>query len=103
MNDNTRATYPPLNTLKPVTRDLSTVDGPIIRFGMPWPKMPFPTRMTIIRLAGGNLFVHSPTCLVPEPKIEIAKMGTPRWIIGQNRIHYWWIPEWRNAFPDAEI
>lgn len=103
MNDNAHATYPPLNTLKPVTQDLSIVDGPVIWFGMPWPKMPFPTRMTVIRLAGGNLFIHSPTCLVPELKVEIAEMGTPRWIVGPNRIHYWWIPEWRNAFPDAKI
>ncbi|SCX84191.1 hypothetical protein SAMN05216420_10169 [Nitrosospira sp. Nl5] len=55
--------------------------------------MPFPTRMTIIRLACGGLFVHSSTWLTPELKVEIAKMGTPRWIIGPNRIHYWWIPE----------
>jgi hypothetical protein len=99
----TYAPYPPLNTLKPITQDISIVDGPIIQFGMPWPKMPFPTRMTLIRLACGDLFVHSPTCLVPELKTKIEKMGTVRWIIGPNRIHYWWIPEWRNAFPAAEV
>jgi hypothetical protein len=59
--------------------------------------------MTIVRLERGDLFIHSPTCLVPELKTEIEKMGTPRWIIGPNRIHYWWIPEWRNAFPNAKV
>src|SRR5262245_58158424 len=55
-------TYPPLNTLKLVAEDVWIVDGPVIRFGMSsWPKMLFPTRMTIIRVAGGNLFIHSPT------------------------------------------
>lgn len=43
MKRDTCATYPPLNTLKPVTQDISIADGPVIRFGMPWLEMPFPT------------------------------------------------------------
>lgn len=100
MNDG--IAYRLLNRLKPVTDSLWIVDGPVIRFGMPWPKMPFPTRMTIVRLKGG-LFIHSPTLLTPELRGEIEGLGQPRWIIGPNRIHYWWIPKWREAFPDAEI
>jgi len=102
LSGKSHGTYPPLNTLKPVAENLWIVDGPLIRFGMPWPKMPFPTRMTVIRLAGG-LFCHSPTPLVPDLKAEVEELGTPRWIVGPNRIHYWWIPEWRNAYPEAEV
>jgi hypothetical protein len=97
------AVYAPLNTLKPVASGLWIVDGPLIRFGMPWPKMPFPTRMTVIRVEDRSLFIHSPTPLTTELRAEILEQGTPRWIIGPNRIHYWWIPEWRRAFPDAEV
>jgi Domain of unknown function (DUF4336) len=96
-------TYPPLNTLKPVAQDVWVVDGPLIRFGMPWPKVPFPTRMTIVRLASSNLFVHSPTALPVELRTQIESHGRPRWIVGPNRIHYWWIPDWRAAFPNADI
>jgi hypothetical protein len=103
MNHAEHATYPPLNTLKRVVENLWIVDGPIIRFGMPWPKMPFPTRMTVIRCRDGDLFIHSPTPLVPELRAEIETAGRPRWIIGPNRIHYWWIPEWRAAFRDADV
>lgn len=99
---NHAATYPPLNTLKPVAENIWIVDGPVIRFGMPGLKMPFPTRMTVIR-AGGDLFIHSPTTLTRGLKTEIERAGRPRWIIGPNRIHYWWIPEWHAAFPDAEV
>lgn len=95
--------YPPLNTLKRVAENVWIVDGPLIRFGMPWLKMPFPTRMTVIRLAGGELFVHSPTPLVPELKAEIERTGRPSWIVGPNRLHYWWIPEWRAAFAAADV
>jgi hypothetical protein len=96
-------TYPPLNTLKPVAENVWVVDGPLIRFGMPWPKMPFPTRMTVVRLAGENLFIHSPTPLAPELHTGIERLGRPRWIVGPNRIHYWWAPDWRAAFPDADV
>jgi hypothetical protein len=56
-----KATCTPLNTLKRVREDVWVVDGPLVRFGMSWPKLSFPTRMTIIRLPGRELFIHSPT------------------------------------------
>jgi Domain of unknown function (DUF4336) len=96
MHEAEQGTYPPLNTLKRVCDDVWIVDGPM-------PKLRFPTRMTVIRLPGGDLFIHSPTPLVPELKAEIEAIGGPRWIIGPNRIHYWWIPEWKAAFPQAEV
>ncbi|MCW2148122.1 hypothetical protein [Bradyrhizobium elkanii] len=96
-------TYPPLNTPKPVADDVWMIDGPIIRFGPRWFKMPFPTRATIVRLPGGRLFIHSPTPLLAELKAAIVELGVPRWIIGPNRLHYWWIPEWHAAYPDARI
>lgn len=102
MLDDDHALYRPINTLKRVTADIWIVDGPVIRFGMPWPKMPFPTRMTVIRLKSG-LFIHSPTQLVPALKSEIEEIGRPRWIIAPNRIHYWWVPDWHAAFADAEV
>lgn len=85
--------YPPLNTLKPVAADLWIVDGPVIRES---------TRMTVIRL-GGDLLIHSPTPPVDSLCREIAQIGTVRWIVGPSRSHYWWIPEWHAAYPDAEV
>ena len=97
-----RVTYPPLDTLKPIAPDVWIVDGPAIRFGMPFAKMTFPTRMTMIRL-GDALFVHSPTSLTPALQREVDALGSPRWIVAPNRIHYSWVPDWRQAYPDAAI
>jgi hypothetical protein len=97
------ATYPPLNQLKPVCDDLWIVDGPLIRYGMPWPKFSFPTRMTIVRVGEGDLLVHSPTELTRELMAQVEALGTVRWLIGPNRIHYWWIPDWKRSFPGAEV
>lgn len=103
MEEDPQASYPPLNTLKHVAENVWVVDGPVIRFGAPWPKMPFPTRMTVIRLRDADLFIHSPTPLSRELKREIEKEGIPRWIVGPNRIHYWWIPDWHMGFPKAQV
>jgi hypothetical protein len=97
-----RITYPPLNTLKAIAENVWIVDGPAIGFGPPGLKMRFPTRMTVIRI-GGDLFLHSPTMLTPSLGFEAARLGTPRWIAGPSRIHYWWIPDWHAAFPAAEV
>ena len=96
-------TYPPLQTLKPIATDAWIVDGPAIKFGFPWPKFDFPTRMTVFRLEGGKLFVHSPVELTEPLRAEIDALGEVAWIIEPNRIHYWWAPEWRAAYPDAEV
>ena len=98
-----RLLYTPVNTLKPVDEAVWIVDGPVIRYGLPWPKMRFPTRMTVLRLGRDDLFIHSPTALTPELHDAIRRLGTPRWIIAPNRIHYWWVPDWRQAFADAVV
>ncbi len=103
MDERHQVTYPPINTLKCVAKDVWIVDGPMIRFGPPLLKLPFPTRMTLLRLKAGGLFVHSPTPPLASLRAEIARLGTPRWIIGPNRIHYWWLPEWRVAYPAAAV
>jgi hypothetical protein len=97
-----RQIYPPLNTLKPVTDDVWIVDGPLIEFGPPLLRMAFPTRMTIIRI-DRELFIHSPTPLTEGLKAEVAAIGEPAWIIGPNRLHYWWIPEWCETYQGATV
>lgn len=91
-------TYPPLNTLKPVDRNLWVVDGPLIRFM----GLPFPTRMTIIRLADGSVWVHSPTGDDQELFESVAALGPVRALVAPNWLHYAWVPKWQSAFPDAK-
>jgi hypothetical protein len=73
-----------------VADEVWIVDGPI-------------SSLTIIRCGESDLFVHSPTLLIDTPKTKIEAVCTPRWIIGLNRIHYWWIPQWKVRFPDAQV
>jgi len=90
--------YEPLFTLKPVADDIWIVDGPVIRFY----GMPFPTRMVVIRLPDGGLWLHSP--VAPDEGLirALAGIGPIRHLIAPNWIHYAYLPEWQGLFPQAE-
>ncbi len=89
--------YEPLETLKPVGDDIWIVDGPHIGFY----GIPFPTRMTVIRLAGGELFIHSPIALSDGLKAEVEALGRVRHLVSPNWIHYAYIADWQKAFADT--
>lgn len=94
-------TYDPTGTSKPVAEGVCIVDGPVIRFGYLGLRFPFPTRMTVVRLTDGGLWVHSPTELSSSLKSEINSLGSVKYLIASNRIHYWWLGDWAEAFPGA--
>jgi hypothetical protein len=89
--------YEPLYTLKPVAPDLWIADGGWIRFY----SMPFPTRMTVVRLSNGELWLHSPIAPADDLAESVAALGPVRYLIAPNWIHYAWIPDWQQKFPDA--
>ncbi len=89
--------YEPIQILKSVDDDIWIVDGALISFK----GIPFPTRMTVIRLENGDLFIHSPIELGDKLKEEIDHIGTVKHLISPNRIHYWWIDQWAKAYPEA--
>lgn len=90
--------YEPLQTLKPAAPDLWIVDGPAIRFY----GMPFSTRATVVRLASGDLWVHSPILLTEPLRAALDALGPVRHLIAPNWIHYAYVSEWQAAWPQAE-
>jgi hypothetical protein len=97
------APYDPLDTLKPVAEDVWIVDGPEVRMDYLGFHLPFPTRMTIVRLPGGGLWVHSPSSLTTALRAEIAALGRVRHLVAPNTLHYVWLAEWHAAFPEAMV
>ncbi len=93
--------YEPINTLKPVGEHLWVVDGPIVRMAFPGGSMPFPTRMVVVRLANGDLFLWSPTELDDMLRAEIEALGPVRHLVSPNKIHYAHIATWKRAYPEA--
>lgn len=91
--------YPPLDILKPVAEDVWIVDsGPIRPSGLA-----LPIRMTVIRLANGDLMLHSPTCFTSTLAAQLAEIGQVRYLIAPNTAHWSFLPDWQANFPDAEV
>ncbi|MEO8241947.1 MAG: DUF4336 domain-containing protein [bacterium] len=86
--------YEPLDVLKPVGPDIWIVDGSAISFY----GLPFSTRMTVIRLENGDLFLHSPIRLTAALARDVAGLGRVRHLISPNWIHYSYIADWSRAF-----
>lgn len=95
---NSKTGYEPLYTLKPIADEVWISDGGWIRFY----GLPFPTRMTIVRLPGDVLWVHSPIALEGRLLEEVSEIGDVGYLIAPNWIHYAWINDWQVHFPDAQ-
>lgn len=94
--------YDPINTLKPVAPDIWIVDGPEIAMSYAGGgTIPFTTRMTVARLPDGSLWLHSPTELTERLAAQIDALGPVRHIVAPNRIHYWWVGDWKGRYPQA--
>lgn len=95
--------YEPINVYKPVAPDIGIVDGPfeyVTVAGVRLP-LPFTTRMTVVRLASGDLFLHSPIRFDDRLADELQRLGAIRHLVSPNQFHYAHIGEWAKAFPEA--
>ncbi len=63
----------------------------------------YPTRMAIIRLTGGSLFVWSPVALSPGLRAEVEALGPVRHVVAPNSLHHLFLGEWRQAFLQARL
>jgi hypothetical protein len=61
------------------------------------------TRMTIIRLKDGDLFVHSPIALSKTIKDSIDLICKPKFIIAPNTMHHLFWKQFYNQYSDAEL
>lgn len=93
--------YEPINALKPVATDIWIVDGPEVRMGYAGLHLPFTTRMTVIRLPDGRLWIHSPTQPTPDLCQAIEVLGPVSFLISPNQLHTTWLPDWQRRWPDA--
>jgi hypothetical protein len=65
--------------------------------------VPFGTRMTVVRLADGGLFVHSPLKPAPELRSEIEALGPVRCAVSPNKLHHLFLGPFREAYPSARL
>ncbi|MEO8605008.1 MAG: DUF4336 domain-containing protein [bacterium] len=61
------------------------------------------TRMTVIRLRDGGLFLHSPVHLDDALRAALPPLGTPRCAVAPNRFHHLFAGEYPAAFPGLRL
>ncbi len=74
-------------------------EGPVVSFY----GFPYPTRMALIRLRDGGLFVWSPIALSPPIGAAVDVLGPVRYIVSPNALHHLFLGEWKSAYPEARL
>lgn len=95
--------YEPINVYKPVAPEIGIIDGPFEYLTVAGIKLPLPftTRMTVVRLSNGDLFLHSPIKFDGRLAEDLRGFGRVRHLVSPNQFHYAHIGEWARAFPEA--
>jgi len=65
--------------------------------------IPIGTRMTVVKLGEGKLFLHSPIPLSPEIREELSREGEPCAIVSPNRYHHLHVGPYFSAYPGARV
>lgn len=82
-----------------VGREIWIAEGPAV----PFLTIPYPTRMTIVRLSNRRLWVCSPIQLNPELETAVDALGTVEYLVSPNKLHHLYLGEWADCWPGARL
>lgn len=86
--------------LEPFSDNIWTADGDHI---VALAGFHYPTRMVVIRLGVGGLFVWSPVTLTSELRTAVDALGVVKHLIAPNSLHHMYLKEWIDAYPEAKV
>ena len=61
------------------------------------------TRMTVIRLDDGGLFLHSPVRLDEPTRAALDALGPVRAVVAPSKVHHFFVGDYLTAYPNARI
>ncbi|MGO9061071.1 MAG: DUF4336 domain-containing protein, partial [Candidatus Binataceae bacterium] len=62
-----------------------------------------PSRMTVIKLANGALFLHSPILLDAPTRVALDELGPVRQIVAPSKAHHSFVADYIKAYPNARV
>jgi hypothetical protein len=80
-------------------KDIWLVEGPIV----PDTGVLFTTRMTIVRLSSGSIWISSPVPVSFATLKWISELGDVRYLVAATPRHVWRLASWHTLFPEAEL
>ena len=61
-------------------------------------------RMSVVRLEGDGLWLHSPAPLTGELRASLEALGEPRYVVAASAVHgHRFMEQYRNRYPDLEL
>ncbi len=87
-----------MRPLIPLAADLWVAERPQTFYGLP-----VGTRMTVIRLPGGRLMLHSPVSLDSELRTALEGLGRVRFAVAPNRVHHLYAGDVARAYPGTRL
>jgi hypothetical protein len=87
-----------LKTGRELDDDLWVFERPLVILGLR-----IGTRMTVVRLRDGSLFLHSPVELDADTRADLDRLGPVRFVVAPNRLHHLFVAPYREAFPEAQL
>lgn len=96
MNPAPAPTPPPKSRLRPLAPDLWVAGHPQRFLGVE-----VGTRMTVIQLADGALFLHSPIAPDDDLVEELESLGPVQYLVAPNRFHHLYLADFAAACPEA--
>lgn len=85
--------------LEQLGADLWVADGGIVSFF----GFDYPTRMAVVLLEGGGLWLWSPIEPSREIEAEVRKLGPVRHLVSPNKLHHLFLAGWSERFPEAKL
>ena len=85
--------------LRELDEDLWVADRPLRVGGV----FAIGTRMTVIRLGNGELFLHSPVAPDAETRRALDALGPVRHVVAPNKVHHLFAAGYRTAYPEAVL
>ena len=89
----------PTAGLQAFAKNVWIADGPPVRdMGVM-----FTTRMAVVKLANGSVWVDSPVPVPFETLRQITGLGPVRYIVAGTPRHVWRLDAWHTLFPEAQV
>lgn len=88
-----------MTELEAVGEDIWLAEGEIVNFF----GFPYPTRMVVVRLKSGLLWIWSPIGLSANLRRQIDALGRVAHLVSPNKIHHLYLSEWKVSYPVARL
>ena len=85
--------------LREIAPELWVAETPLSMYGVAAGR-----RMNVVRLSGGELWIHSPAELTPELRAGLDRLGPVRFVVPASKLHgHLFMGQYGEAYPDVEL